>query len=71
MTVLTTAKNRTKYLGIVSNRNPCVAHVGPGIEEHTLVTLTCTKQIAGNGVGNDLLKRTRYTYCATCHYDYA
>ncbi len=48
-----------------------IVYIGLLVKEYTLVTLTCTKQIAGNGVGGNLIKCTWYTQSTTAHDDSA
>ena len=67
MTVFTASKYGAEYAGCTRYCDSCILDIGPGVEEYTLVTLTGTKQVAGNRMCFHLLHSTRYTQCTSRH----
>ena len=60
MTILTAAEDGTVN-GATRDVHLHVAHIGTLVEEHALVALASTEEVAGNGVSANLFQRARHT----------
>ena len=67
--VLATAKRRTEDERIVADVDFGIFDIGPSVEHDTLVALACAKEVTGDRVVSDVLKRTRHSDGATRHID--
>ena len=69
VTILTATECRTIDTGTAANVHLGINDVCPGVEEDALVTLTCTKHIAGMWVSLHISLDTRHADSTTRHVD--
>ena len=68
MSILTTAEHRAVDAA-VGDIHHHILHIGRLVEEHALVALTRTEEVAGQGVRVNLLQRAGHAQRAATHCD--